>query len=164
MTTNISSIAFSDKGISPELSEIINANCMKEGSLLPVLHAVQNLKGYIPQEWVAAIAKGLNLSRAEVHGVITFYTHFYTKKPANHRIQVCRAESCQAMGSRQLESAVKERLGIDYEQHSDDNQFELEEVYCLGNCACSPSIMIDDKLYGRVNAARFNQLMDNLGV
>ena len=157
-----SSIAFSDSGTNPQLTAILQKHGSKEGALLPVLHAVQDLQGYIPDEWIAPIANGLNQSRAEVHGVISFYSHFYSKPPAAHRIQVCRAESCQAMGSRTLEQSVKQRLGIDFDEHSMDKQFELEEVYCLGNCACSPSVMIDDKIYGRVTSDRFNQLIDNL--
>lgn len=160
--TSETSITFSDKGVNPELTAIIDNHSHLEGALMPILHAVQELKGYIPAEWVAPIAKGLSMSRAEVHGVISFYTHFYTTPPAKHRIQVCRAESCQAMGSRELEQAVKTKLGIDYGQHSNDMQYELEEVYCLGNCACSPSVMIDDAIYGRMSSQRFNQLIDEL--
>ena len=122
------------------------------GSLLPVLHEVQAQFGYIPGEAIAAIAHELNLSRAEVHGVVSFYHSFRTEAPGRHILQVCRAESCQAMGGRELEAALKQRLGIDYHQTTADGKLTLEPVYCLGNCACSPSVMLDDRLLSRVDA------------
>lgn len=129
------------------------------GGLLPLLHAIQDDLGYIPQECYTSIGKGLNLSVAEVHGVVTFYHHFRTEPAGRHILQICRAESCQSMGSEKLEAHVKAHLGIDYHQTTADGAVTLEPVYCLGNCACSPAVMIDDEVYGRVDAKKINQII-----
>jgi formate dehydrogenase subunit gamma len=131
----------------------------KPGALLPVLHDIQELLGYIPDEAVPLIADGLNLSRAEVHGVISFYHHFRTTKPGKHIIQVCRAEACQSMGSRRLEDHVKSSLNVEFHNTSKDSKYTLLPIFCLGNCACSPSIMIDDNVYGRVTPERFDEIL-----
>jgi formate dehydrogenase subunit gamma len=126
------------------------------GALLPVLHGVQESLGYVPEIAVPLIARELNLSRADVHGVITFY-HFFRSKPSGKRvIYVCRAESCQAMGAVVLEQHIKQRLGVDFHETTANGAYTLEPVYCLGNCACSPAIMVDDELKGRVTPARFD--------
>lgn len=135
----------------------------KPGALLPILHGLQDALGYIPPHSVADIAKALNLSRAEVHGVISFYHYFRDTPPGKHTIHVCRAESCQAMGSTQLESHVKSALGIDYHETTADGQFSLEPVYCLGNCACSPAIQIDKDIHGRVSNESFDAIINELG-
>ncbi|MCB5184944.1 formate dehydrogenase subunit gamma [Methylobacillus gramineus] len=127
--------------------------------LLPLLHAIQDDLGYIPEESYSNIAKALNLSVAEVHGVVTFYHHFRTHPPGKHVLQVCRAESCQAMGSEALETHVKSSLGIDFHQTTSDGAITLEPVYCLGNCACSPAIMLDDQVYGRVSSKQVDRLL-----
>lgn len=132
------------------------------GGLLPLLHDIQASLGFIPRDSVAAIATGMGLSRAEVHGVISFYHDFHDHPRGKTTIQVCRAEACQAMGSRVLEKHVKNRLGIDYGGMTEDGRFSLEPVYCLGNCACSPSIRIDDDVHARVDAARFDKLLDGI--
>ncbi len=133
-----------------------------KGALLPVLHSIQEEIGYIPKDAVGEIAEGLNLSRAEVHGVITFYHHFRTTAPGKHVIQVCRAEACQSMGSVPLEAHIKKRLGIDYHGTTDDSAYSLEPVYCLGNCACSPSVMVGNDIHGRVTPERFDELLQEL--
>lgn len=130
------------------------------GGLLPLLHEIQAKIGFIPKDCVARISSGMGLSRAEVHGVISFYHDFHYQARGKKTIQLCRAEACQAMGSRKLEQHVKNRLGIDYGGTTPDGRFSLEPVYCLGNCACSPSIRIDDDVYARVDAARFDELLD----
>lgn len=130
------------------------------GGLLPLLHEVQASLGHVPRDCVAAIAVGMGLSRAEVHGVIGFYHDFHDQPRGETTIHLCRAEACQAMGSRQLEAHVKSRLGIDYGGTTEDGRFSLEPVYCLGNCACSPSIRIGDDVFARVDAKRFDQLLD----
>ena len=132
------------------------------GGLLPLLHAIQAKIGYVPPESVAAIAKGLNLSRAEVHGVISFYHDFRSAPAGRHVLQICRAEACQAMGSRVLEAHAKDILGIDFGGTTLDGAVSLEPVYCLGNCACSPSVRIDDAIHARVDAARLDVLLDTL--
>jgi len=131
----------------------------KPGALLPILHAIQDDLGYVPAESVPAIAKALNLSRAEVHGVISFYHYFRDTPPGKHTIHLCRAESCQAMGGKQLEKHVKTRLGIDFHETTADGKFSLEPVYCLGNCACSPAMQIDEEIFGRVSANRFDTVI-----
>ncbi|MDD5229610.1 MAG: formate dehydrogenase subunit gamma [Methylococcales bacterium] len=131
----------------------------KPGALLPILHSVQNALSYVPPESVPTIAKALNLSRAEVHGVISFYHYFRDTPAGKHTVRVCRAESCSAMGGKALESHVKTKLGIDYHETTEDGKYSLEAVYCLGNCACSPAIQIDNEVYGRVTAETFNEIL-----
>ncbi len=135
----------------------------KPGALLPILHGVQNALGYIPADSVPAIASALNLSRAEVHGVISFYHYFRDTPAGKHTIHLCRAESCQSMGAKQLEAHVKTSLGIDYHETTADGQFSLEPVYCLGNCACSPAMQIGEEIYGRVSAESFDDIINDLG-
>jgi len=129
------------------------------GPLLPLLHAVQEELGCIPPEAVPRIAEALNLSRAEVHGVISFYHYFRQHKPGRHVVQLCRAEACQAMNGQATEAHARSRLGVDYHGTSADGAFTLEAAYCLGNCAAGPSVMIDGKLYGRVTPQRFDELL-----
>ncbi|MQA31025.1 MAG: formate dehydrogenase subunit gamma [Luteitalea sp.] len=129
------------------------------GALLPVLHAIQAELGFVPPAAVPLIAEGLNLSRADVHGVISFYHYFRDAPPGRHTIRLCRAEACQAMNQRALEAHAKERLGIDFHQTTANGTFSLEPVYCLGNCACSPAMMVDHELYGRVTRDRFDEIV-----
>ncbi len=136
------------------------ANC--PGGLMPLLHQIKESLGYIPKESVADIARGMGLSRAEVHGVISFYHDFHDQPRGRTTVQICRAEACQAMGSRQLETHVKKRLGIDYGETTTDGSFSLEPVYCLGNCACSPSIRIGEDIYARVDSGRFDEILDGV--
>ena len=140
----------------------VNANRDRVGALLPVLHAIQDKLGHVPPDAVPMIAKALNLSRAEVHGVISFYHDFRTEPPGEHIVHLCRAEACQAMGARELEQHARERLGVGYGQTTADGLFTLEPVYCLGNCACAPSIRINDDIHARVSAARFDELIAGL--
>jgi len=130
------------------------------GGLLPLLHEIQASLGHVPKDCVATIANGMGLSRAEVHGVISFYHDFHDQPRGQSTIHLCRAEACQAMGSQKLEAHVKTRLGIDYGGTTEDGRYSLEPVYCLGNCACSPSIRIGDDVFARVDAKRFDQLLD----
>ncbi len=132
------------------------------GALLPILHAVQEAIGFVPSEAVQVIASELNLSRAEVHGVVTFYHYFRTRRGGRHVVHLCRAEACQALGAAALETHAKASLGIDFHATSADGAVTLEPVYCLGNCALGPSLMIDDELKGRVSAQRFDELMASL--
>ena len=132
------------------------------GALMPVLHSIQEKLGFIPAESVPMIARQMSLSRAEIQGVIGFYHDFKTEPGGEHLVQLCRAEACQAMGSRELELHVKQRLGVDFGETSGDGLFSLEPVYCLGNCACAPSMRINDDIHARVSASRFDQLIDTL--
>ena len=141
---------------------VVREHAGQIGALMPVLHGLQERMGYIPSEAVPMIAGALNLSRAEVHGVIHFYHDFRVEPAGDHLIQLCRAEACQAMGSRELEAHVTSRLGIGFGETTMDGRFTLEPVYCLGNCACSPSVRIDDAIHARVSPERFDQLLDDI--
>lgn len=129
------------------------------GALLPVLHGIQDALGHVPPAAIPLVAEHLNLSRADVHGVVTFYHHFRTTRPGRHTLQICRAEACQSMGCGALEDHARQRLGIDYHETTADGAISLEPVYCLGNCACSPAVMIDGQLYGRVSPERLDALV-----
>ena len=132
------------------------------GGLLPILHAIQEQLGYVPPEAVPAIADGLNLSRAEVHGVITFYHDFRSEPPGRHVVHVCRAESCQSLGAEALLAHACRRLGVEVHGTSADGAVTLEPVYCLGNCALSPAIMVDRNVYGRITEQRLGTILDAL--
>ena len=143
----------------PIVLDILDAHQAMPGNLLPILHGIQDTLGYIPPAAVEDIAKALYLSKAEVHGVVSFYHYFRTTPPGKHTVRICRAESCQAMNGKALESHAKNTLGIDFHETTSDERFSLEPVYCLGNCACSPSITIDDEVHGRVTPEKFDQLL-----
>ena len=130
-----------------------------QGALLPVLHGIQDRLGWVPPRAVPLIAFELNLSRAEVHGVLSFYHYFRHFRPGKQVIYVCRAEACQAVGAVALEAHAKRSLGVDFHGTSADGRYTLEPVYCLGNCACGPSLMIDKELHARVTPARFDELI-----
>lgn len=137
----------------------VEAHRGRVGPLLPVLHEIQDKLGFVPADAVPLIATALKLSRAEVHGVLSFYHDFRSEAPGEHVVHLCRAEACQAMGARALEAHAKSRLGIDFGGTTADGRITLEPVYCLGNCACSPSIRIDDELHARVTPERFDALI-----
>jgi formate dehydrogenase subunit gamma len=129
------------------------------GALLPILHAVQEALRFVPKDAVPLIARELNLSVAEVHGVVTFYHYFLQERPGRQVMHLCRAEACQALGGVALEAHVKTKLGVDFHGTTLDGMITLEPVYCLGNCALGPSLMIDQKLHGRVTVERFDALL-----
>lgn len=131
----------------------------RPGALLPLLHAIQDTIGFVPESSYTQISKALALSVAEVHGVVTFYHHFRSHRAGRHIMQLCRAESCQAMGSEALETHAKKCLGVDYHQTTTDGAITLEPVYCLGNCALSPAVMVDGEVYGRVSPADLDALI-----
>ena len=155
MNSNNGNAAFDARMI----DDIVASLADKPGALMLVLHAVNDRVGYVPVEAVPAIARALNLSRAEVHGVISFYHDFRTERPGRKIIRVCRAESCQAMGAVALAEHIRSRLGIEFGQTSADGDFTLEPVYCLGNCASSPAIVVGNDLYGRVTPDRFDEIL-----
>jgi formate dehydrogenase subunit gamma len=144
------------------VSAIVAELKQQDGALLPILHRIQETLGYVPETVVPVIASGLNLSRAEVHGVISFYHDFRRTPPGRHVVRICQAESCQAMGSVSLTEHVKSSLDVDFGDTTDDGAITLEPVYCLGNCACSPAVMVDDALYGRMSASRFDALVQTM--
>ncbi len=145
------------------VQNIIESLKDKPGALLPILHGIQDALGYVPSAIIPDIAKALNLSRAEVHGVISFYHYYRDTPPGKHTVHICRAESCQAMGGKNLENHAKTKLGIDFHETTGDGKFSLEPVYCLGNCACSPAMQIGKDIYGRVSADTFDAVINELG-
>ena len=134
------------------------------GPLLEILHLVQNDLGCVPPESIELIAAALNLSRAEVHGVVSFYHHFHDKPAGEHTIQLCRAEACQSMQGDALADFARRRLEVGFGETRKDGKVTLEAVYCLGNCACAPSAMIDGQLRGRVDAQALAEYADAWGV
>jgi formate dehydrogenase subunit gamma len=129
------------------------------GALLPILHDVQDALGYVPADAVPEIAGALNLSRAEVHGVVTYYHHFRAEPAARHVVQICRAEACQAMGAEALLAHAQQHLDCAVHGSSKDGSVTLEPVYCLGLCASSPAMMLDDEPHARVTPRVFDALM-----
>ncbi len=130
------------------------------GGLMPALRALQARFGAIDERSIDLLAEIFNLSRAEVHGIVSFYPDFRSQRPGTHTIRVCQAEACQSMGSRALTEQVKRQLGIDFHETTADGRFTLEPVYCLGNCACSPAIMIDEATYGRIDPDRLASVLN----
>ena len=149
-----------DAGIA---SQIISQFGAKPELLIQILHAFLERYGHIPEEAVRQLAEELNLSRADVHGVVSFYHDFRTEPPGEHIVKICQAEACQAMGSRALTEHAEKTLGITMHGTSDDGKVSLEPVYCLGNCACSPAVMIDEKVYGRVDNDRLDEILADSG-
>lgn len=141
------------RSLDARVGEIVAAHSTLEGPLLPILHAVQAEFGHVPEASVPLIAKALNLGRAEVHGVVSFY-HDFRKAPAGrHVVKLCRAEACQSVGGEALAAEVTARLGLGFNETRADGQVTLDEVFCLGLCACGPSAMVDGELIGRADAA-----------
>ena len=132
------------------------------GALLEILHDLQHDIGFVPEAALPVLAKALNLSRAEVHGVVTFYHDFRRNPAGRHVVKVCQAESCQSMGSRALATAIQKSLKIGFGETTSDGAITLEAVYCLGNCALSPAIMVDGKMVGRVDATSFEKIAAEL--
>ncbi|GGX88319.1 formate dehydrogenase subunit gamma [Massilia dura] len=141
------------------LAELFARLGNRQDQLLPVLHGLQDSAGYIPPDSVPAIAQHFNLSRAEVHGVITFYHYFRTEAPPRCVVQVCRAEACQSMGADALLEHAEQALGCGLHGRSADGTFGLEPVYCLGHCASSPALTINEAVFARVTPARFDALI-----
>ncbi|MCG5480195.1 formate dehydrogenase subunit gamma [Sinorhizobium alkalisoli] len=133
-----------------------------EGPLLPILHALQDEFGYVPQESMPVIARELNLSRAEVYGVLTFYHDFREHPAGRHVLKLCRAEACQSMGGDRLADRAKALLGIDFHETTPDGEVTLEPVYCLGLCSCSPSAMLDGEVHGRLDDAALEALVEEV--
>ena len=141
--------------------EIIASFESRAEMLVQILHGFVVRFGWVSEDAIRLLAAELNLSRAEVHGVVSYYHDFRTTPPGKHIVKICQAEACQAMGSRELSTHAEETLGVD--MHSSNEEVTLEPVYCLGNCACSPAVMIDGKTYGRVSADRFNDIVASIG-
>ena len=144
--------------ISSRTTAVINELKGLEGPLLPILHGLQEEFGYVPGESLPVIADALNLSRAEVHGVVTFY-HDYRNHPAGrHVLKLCRAEACQSMGGDAIAAKMQQLLGIGFHETTKDGAVTLEPVYCLGLCACAPSAMLDGEVIGRLDADKVEEI------
>lgn len=145
--------------VSTRTRAVIDSLKTLEGPLLPILHELQDEFGYIPHEAIPVIASELNLSRAEVHGVVSFY-HDYRDHPAGrHVLKLCRAEACQSMGGDALAERVKGMLGVEWHGTTPDGAITLEPVFCLGLCSCSPSAMMDGEVHGRVDVAGIEEMI-----
>jgi formate dehydrogenase subunit gamma len=145
---------------SARAQEIIEANLGLDGPALPIMHALQHEFGFVPDEAVPLIAEALNLTRAEIHGIVTFYHDFHRAPPGRHVLRLCRAEACQSLGADHLAEGVRDRLGIGWGETSRDGAVTLEAVFCLGLCACAPAAMLDGRVIGRLDQARLAALID----
>lgn len=139
--------------------EIVAEHRALEGPLMPILHAMQHAFGLVPEEAIPVIARELNLSRAEVHGVVTFYHDFRHELAGKHILKLCRAEACQSMGCERLVERAEEKLGVECGSTSPDGRVTLEAVYCLGLCATAPSAMLNGRIVGKLNDARLDELL-----
>jgi formate dehydrogenase subunit gamma len=140
--------------------EIIDAHQNLDGAALPILHALQHEFGYVDREAVPMVAQALNLSRAEVHGVVSFYHDFREAPAGRHVLKLCRAEACQSMGADALAEQARQRLNVDWHETTRDEQVTLEPVFCLGLCACAPAAMLDGQVFGALDEARLSSLID----
>lgn len=140
--------------------EIIAAHRATEGAALPILRALQEEFGFVPEETVPLIAAALNLSRAEVHGIVTFYHDFRHAPPGRHVLRLCRAEACQSMGADALGAEARQRLRVEWGGTSDDGRVTLEAVFCLGLCACAPAAMLDGRVIGGLDSKRLDALIE----
>ena len=146
-----------------DIRDLVTPMMGLEGPLLPMLHAIQGEWGHVPQAAVPVLADLLNLGVAEVHGVVSFY-HDFRKEPAGrHMLKICRAEACQSVGGNAMAQRMLDRLGVDWHGTTRDGAVTVEPVYCLGMCACGPAVMLDDRVIGRVDEARMERLMMQVG-
>ena len=159
--TNVGSLFPSD--VPTTVRSALQRHTGEPGALLPILHDVQDALGHIPADAVPIIAKGLNLSRAEVHGVIKYYHHFRSEPAGRVVVQVCRAESCKAVGADALMAHAQKALGCASHHTRADGAYTLEPVYCLGMCALSPAIMVNDRLHARMTPEKFDSVVASLG-
>jgi formate dehydrogenase subunit gamma len=145
--------------IAARVGEILRAHEGVEGPLLPILHAVQESFGHVPRDALPVIAEGLNLSRAEVHGVMSFYHDFREAPAGRHVLKLCRAEACQSMGGDHMASRAQAKLGLDWHETAADGSVTLEPIYCLGLCACAPAAMLDGRVIGRLDEERLDSIV-----
>ena len=143
-------------------AEIVEAHVHLDGAALPILHALQREFGYIDREAVPLVAQALNLSRAEVHGVVSFYHDFREAPPGQHVLKLCRGEACQSMGAEALAATAREQLRTDWHETTPDGRVTLEPVFCLGLCACAPAAMLDGRVYGTLDRARLTKLIEQV--
>ena len=139
---------------------VVAAHRGDRGALLPILHGIQHALGHVPTEVVPVVAAELNLSRADVHGVVSFYKDFRRTPPGRSVVGLCGAEACQAVGSEALAEEVERRLGVERGATRPDGAVTLDEVFCLGNCALGPAAIVDGRVLGRVTADTIGALVD----
>lgn len=139
---------------------LVRAHHGTRGALLPILHAVQAELGHVPAEAIPVLARELNISRAEVHGVVSFYRDFRGAPAGTTSVRICRAEACQAVGANRLSEHARRGLGIEFGETTSDGSVSLDEVFCLGNCALGPAAQVNGRLYGRVDAGRLDALLE----
>lgn len=152
-----------DADFTERLETILGAHIGREGPLLPILHDVQAEWGYVPEAAEPVIAAALGLTRAEVHGVVSFYHDFRDHPSGRHVLRLCRAEACQSMGADALADEVRAALGIDFHETTPDGRLTLEPVFCLGLCACAPSAQMGERLLGRATADKVRRLVAEVG-
>lgn len=146
-----------------DIRVIVDAHLHLEGALLPILHALQDAFGHVPQAAAPVIIAALNISKAELHGVISFYHDFREHRAGRHILKICRAEACQAVGAKRLADTTLKGLGLDWHGTTANGALTVEPVYCLGLCACGPAVMMDDRVVGRVDAPRMAALLAEAG-
>ena len=139
--------------------EIVDSHKDIDGAALPILHAVQEALGFVPEDAIPVIADALNITRAEMHGVVTFYHDFRREPAGRHVLKLCRAEACQSAGGTFVAERIKKRLGVEFGETSADGRVTLDAVYCLGLCATAPSAMLDGKLIGRIDPDRADSIV-----
>lgn len=148
--------------VTARVGEILTAHKGMEGALLPILHAIQHEFGYVPQAALPVIAQDLNLSKAEVHGVMSFYHDFRENPAGQHVLKLCRAEACKSVGADRVADHAQKTLGIEWHETTKDGKVTLEPVFCLGLCACAPAAMVDGKIIGRVDEAKLDGIIGGL--
>ncbi|GGJ06997.1 formate dehydrogenase subunit gamma [Streptomyces brasiliensis] len=155
MTTSVSDVT-----TEAAISAIVAAHRHQRGPLLEILHAIQSELGHVPKEAVPLLARELNLSRADVHGVVTFYHDFRDAPAGRTTVRICRAEACQALGASALVGCAEERTGLPLGRTSADGSVTVEQVFCLGNCALGPSVEVNGEVLGRMSAVRLRSILD----
>jgi formate dehydrogenase subunit gamma len=161
--SDVGDISDASTNVPAVVRDIVSRLAGEPGALLPILHEVQDVLGHVPAAVVPDIAHALNLTRAEVHGVVTYYHHFRSQPAGRCVVQVCRAEACQAMGAEALLVHAQQRLGCAVHATSADSAWSLEPVYCLGLCASSPAVMVGDELHARMTPQRFDEIVARQG-
>jgi formate dehydrogenase subunit gamma len=147
--------------VDARLRALAGARDGEPGPLLEILHDIQHEFGYLPPNTTAVVAEGLNLSRAEVHGVISFYSDFHTAPPADVTVAICRGEACQAMGAEALVEHAKAQVGVEVGGQTQDGSVGLEQIFCFGNCALGPTATVAGRLHGRLTPERIDALIDD---
>lgn len=157
----MSPITTSAADVAAVVRELVADHRTHRGALLPILHAVQETLGCVPAEAIPVLADELNLSRADVHGVVTFYHDFRSEPAGRTLVRVCRAEACQAVGARSLVTRLRERYGLGPGDTSGDGALTVEQVFCFGNCALGPAAEVNGRLHGRLDEDRLTDLIDS---